>query len=182
MITQYNHFCEHTLKSSLLVASLFSLENTMVWFNPPMLACISTVNMAKEMYEDWTNSLNLSLGTTKVKVKITQLCSTICDPKDYTVYGILQARILELVAFPFSRDLPNPGIGPRSPTLKADSLPAEPQGSPRILEWVAYPFSSGSSQRRDQTQVSLIAGRFFTNWAIREAHDCSVVYIKSVFF
>ena len=75
-----------------------------------------------------------------MKVKITQLCSTICDPKDYTVYGILQARILELVAFPFSRDLPNPGIGPRSPTLKADSLPAEPQGSPRILEWVAYPF------------------------------------------
>ena len=38
----------------------------------------------------------------------------------------------------------------------------------RILEWVAFPFSRGSSQPRDQTQVSLIAGRFFTNWAIRE--------------
>ena len=43
------------------------------------------------------------------------------------------------------------------------------KGSPRILEWVAYPFSSGSSQPRDWTRVSCIAGGFFTNWAIREA-------------
>ena len=39
----------------------------------------------------------------KVKVKVTQSCPTLCDPMDYTVNGILQARILELVAFPFSR-------------------------------------------------------------------------------
>ena len=50
---------------------------------------------------------------------------------DYTVHGILQARILEWVAVPFSKDLPNPGIKPRSPTLQADSLPAEPQEKPR---------------------------------------------------
>ena len=75
---------------------------------------------------------------------------------------ILQARILEWVASP------NPGIEPRSPVLQADSLPAEPQGSPRILEWVAYPFSRGSSQPRNQPGVSCIASRFFTNWAIRE--------------
>ena len=42
------------------------------------------------------------------------------------------------------------------------------KGSPRILEWVAYPFSRISSQPRDQTRVSGIAGRFFTR-AIREA-------------
>ena len=47
---------------------------------------------------------------------------------DYTVHEILQARILEGVAFPLLRDLPNPGIKPRSPALQADSLPAEPQG------------------------------------------------------
>ena len=41
--------------------------------------------------------------------------------------------------------------------------------SPRILEWVAYPFSSGFSQPRDQTGVSCIAGGIFNNWAIREA-------------
>jgi len=50
---------------------------------------------------------------------------------DYTVHGILQARTLEWVAFPFSWDLPDPGIELRSPTLQADSLPAEPQGKPQ---------------------------------------------------
>ena len=39
----------------------------------------------------------------------------------------------------------------------------------RILEWVAFPFSRGSFQPKDWTQVSCIAGRFFTNWATREA-------------
>ena len=61
---------------------------------------------------------------------VTQLCLTLCDSMDYTVYGILQAR---------------------------------------ILEWVAIPFSSGSSQPRGRTQVSHIAGGFFTSWATREA-------------
>ena len=41
----------------------------------------------------------------------------------------------------------------------------------RILEWVAFPFSRGSSQPRDRTQVSSIAGRFFTSWATREAQE-----------
>ena len=41
----------------------------------------------------------------------------------------------------------------------------------RILEWVAIPFSRGSSQPRDQTQVSRIAGGFFTSWATREAQE-----------
>ena len=41
----------------------------------------------------------------------------------------------------------------------------------RILEWVAFPFSRGSSQPRDQTQVSCIAGRLFTIWATREAQE-----------
>ena len=49
---------------------------------------------------------------------------------DCTIHGILQARILECVAVPFSRELPNPRIELRSPALQADSLPAEPQGKP----------------------------------------------------
>ena len=68
----------------------------------------------------------------KVKMKITQSCQTLCEPMDYTVHGILQAR---------------------------------------ILEWVALPFSRGSPQPRDRTQVSRIAGRFFTSWATREAQE-----------
>ena len=61
------------------------------------------------------------------KVKVAQLCLTLCDPMDYTAHEILQARILEWVAFPFSRVLPNPEIESRSPAFRADSLPAEPQ-------------------------------------------------------
>ena len=57
-------------------------------------------------------------------VKVAQLCSTLCDPMDYTVHEILQAR---------------------------------------ILGWVAVPFSRGSSQPRDQIQVSCTAGGFFTS-------------------
>ena len=54
-------------------------------------------------------------------------CSVVsdsCDPMDYTVHGILQARILEWVAFPFSRGSSQPRIEPRSPTLQVDSSPA----------------------------------------------------------
>ena len=61
-----------------------------------------------------------------VKVKASQLCPTLCIPMDYAVHGILQAR---------------------------------------ILEWVAFPLSRGYSQPRDWTQVSCIAGGFFTIWA-----------------
>ena len=49
-----------------------------------------------------------------------------CNPPGCSVHGILQARILEWVAIPFSRDLPDPGIKPGSPALQADSLPSEP--------------------------------------------------------
>ena len=66
------------------------------------------------------------------EVKVAQLCLTLCDPMDYTVHRILQAQ---------------------------------------ILEWVAFPFSRGSPQPKDRTQVSHIAGRFFTSWATREAQQ-----------
>ena len=49
------------------------------------------------------------------------------------------------------------------------------KGSPKILEWVAYPFSSKSSRPRNGTRVSCIAGRFFTNWAIKEALKQSII-------
>ena len=66
------------------------------------------------------------------EVKVTQSCPTLSDPTDYTVPGILQAR---------------------------------------ILEWLAFPFSRGSSQPKDRTQVFHIVGRFFTTWATREAQE-----------
>ena len=60
-----------------------------------------------------------------MKVKVTQLCLTLWDPRNYTVHGILQAK---------------------------------------ILEWVAFLISRGSSQTRDWTQISCTVGGFFTNW------------------
>ena len=61
-------------------------------------------------------------------MKVAQSCLTLCNPMDYTIHGILQAKILERVAFP--GDLPNTGIKPRSPALEADSLTSKPLGKP----------------------------------------------------
>ena len=124
-----------------------------------------------------------------VKVKVAQSCLTLRNPMHYTVHGILQARILEWVAFPFSRGSSQSRDQTQVSCLQADSLPAEPQGKSlshaqffhdpvgcsllgssvhgisqaRILVWVSISFFMGSSQPRDQTQVSCIAGRFFTS-------------------
>ena len=62
------------------------------------------------------------------KVKVSQLHLTLCNPMDYTVRGILQARILEWQPFLSPEDLPNSETEHGSPTLQVDSLPAEPQG------------------------------------------------------
>ena len=56
-----------------------------------------------------------------------------CDLKDYTVPGILQARILEWVAFPFSRGSSHPRIELKSPALQVDSLPTELSGKQHRL-------------------------------------------------
>ena len=86
----------------------------------------------------------------KMKVKATQSCPALCDPMDYTVHWVLQARILEWVAFPFFKgilelgwDLPNPWIEPRSPALWADSLPAESQGKPKNTGMGSLSFIQG---------------------------------------
>ena len=77
------------------------------------LALMGQVTEQREGCHDYT-----------LKVKVAQLCTTLCDPMDSIVHGILQAR---------------------------------------ILEWVAFLFSRGFSQPRDRTEVSCIAGRFFTS-------------------
>ena len=66
-----------------------------------------------------------------VKVKVAQLRLTLCDPKDYTIHGILQARILDWVAVPFSRGSSQPRDRTQPPALQVDSFPAEPQGKPK---------------------------------------------------
>ena len=77
----------------------------------------------------WQETLRLSgtlLSGKKVKVKVAQSCPTLCNPMDYTVHGILQARVLEWATFLFSRG----SSQPRSPALQADTLPTEVLGKP----------------------------------------------------
>ena len=67
---------------------------------------------------------------------VTQSSPTLQDPMDWTHKAplsmwIFQARILEWVDMPSPRDLPNPGIKPRSPTLQVNTLPSEPLGKPK---------------------------------------------------
>ena len=87
-------------------------------------------------------------------MKVAQLCPTLCDSMDYTVHGILQARILEWVAFPFSRGWSQPGIKPRSPTLQVDSLPAEPPGKPPTSYYKAVVIKPYSVGIKTDTQIN----------------------------
>ena len=66
----------------------------------------------------------------KVKAKFTQSCPTLCDPMYYTVHGILQARILKWVAFPFSSGSSQPRNRTRVTLLQVDFLPTELSGKP----------------------------------------------------
>ena len=68
------------------------------------------------------------------------------------------------------RIFPTQGSNPSLPPCRWILYCLSHQGSPRILEWVAYPFSRGSSWPRNWTGVLCIAGGFFTSWATRETH------------
>ena len=100
-----------------------------------------------------------------------QFCPTLCNPMGCTDHGILQARILEWVAFPFSGGSSQPRDWTQVSCIAGRFFyQLSCKGNPRVMEWVAYPFSRGSSRSRNQTEISHIASGFFTNWALREAH------------
>ena len=65
--------------------------------------------------------------------------------------------------------IPTQGSNPGLPHCRRILYQLSHKGNPRMLEWVAYPFSSRSSRPRNRIRVSCIAGGFFTNWAMREA-------------
>ena len=103
----------------------------------------------------------------KVKVKVTQACQTFCDPMDYMEFS--RPEYWSEQPFPSPGYLPNPGIEPRSPTLQAASLPAEPPGKPKNAGVCSLSPLQQIFLTQESNGVSFIAGRFFTNWAIREA-------------
>ena len=77
--------------------------------------------------------------------------------------GILQAKMLEWVAMPSPKDLPNPVIEPRSPILQADSLLTEPLGKPKNTGVGSLPLLQGLFPTQELNLGLLIAGRFFTS-------------------
>ena len=91
----------------------------------------------------WKIQMSMTIYINIYMYESHSIMSDSLQPTGYTVHGILQARILE--PFPSLRNLPNPGIEPRSPTLEADSLPAEPQDLDRGAWWAAV---YGVSQSR----------------------------------
>ena len=106
---------------------------------------------------------------------VTQSCPTLCDPMDCSLPGSSVHRdspgkntgvgCHALLQGVFPTQGSNPDLTHRRWILYHLSH----QESPRRLEWVAYPFSRGSSCPRNWTRVSCIAGVFFTSWATREA-------------
>ena len=62
---------------------------------------------------------------------VTQLCSTLCDPMDYSLPGFSRQVYWRGLPCPSPGDLPNPGMEPRSSVLQADSLPSKPPGKPK---------------------------------------------------
>ena len=103
-------------------------------------AAVHGVAKSRTWLREWTELITDSFppGHTLcsfIAFKVTQSCSSLCNPMDYTVHGILQAR---------------------------------------TLEWVAIPFSRGSSQPSDWIQVSHIADRFFTSWATGKPKNIGV--------
>ena len=87
----------------------------------------------------------------KVKVKVPQSRPTLCNPMDFQVHGILQARIMEWVAMPSCRG----SSQPRDRTqVQADSLPAEPQGKPM----------STNSNSQDEPRLNFLHGSLINGW------------------
>ena len=152
--------CLHLIIHTWLQSYIFSIERVYFWhllsilwhssfiflwrthlgmfLLPSVLGAIQNIS-SSSIWESSLTIIGASQGTCRPQeediltlgsVKVTQSCPALCDPMGCTVHGILQVR---------------------------------------ILEWVAFHFSRGSSQLRDQTQVSHIASEFFTSWATREA-------------
>ena len=104
-----------------------------------------------------------------MEVKVTQSCPTPCNPMEYSLWnsvgqntGVSSLSLLKGIS-------PTEGSNPGLLHCKHILSQLNNKGSRRILEWVTYPFSSGSCQPRNWTWVSCIASGFFKNWGIREA-------------
>ena len=111
----------------MFVAGIVPTKNTFL----VVLFVISMCGIVQTFIYWVDQKAHLGFSITLTHAQLLQLYPTLCNPMDpsradFSVHGILQARILEWVAISSSRDLPHPGIkpiSPMSPTLQVDSLP-----------------------------------------------------------
>ena len=138
--------------------------------------CFLLVNMCWSIFKQTSlRKTWQSLALCCVLCLVIQSHPTLCDPTDYSplgssVHGDYPGKntgvgCQALLQGIFSTQGSNPVLLYCRQILYHLSY----QGSPRILEWLAYPFSRGSSQPRNWTRVSCLAGGFFTSWATRDA-------------
>ena len=125
----HTHICKHPI-CVYPSWSFFFFKNSLIYLAALGLSCGMRESSLQCMDSPVVGPNCSTVRDILVPMKVAQSCLTLCDPMDYTAHGILQAR---------------------------------------ILEWVATPFSRGSSQPRNRTQVSCIPSRSFTSWATREA-------------
>ena len=115
-------FCKKYFKKGFMIFSHFNLNKIMIW----NLArkSLFTVLLINNLWKKWKSLSCVRLFVTLI---------------DYTVHGILQSRILEWVAVPFSRGFSQPRDWIQSPALWADSLPGEPPGKSKNIEGQPIP-------------------------------------------
>ena len=113
---------------------------------------------------------------------VTQSYPTLCNPMDCSlpgssVHGDSQGKNTIVGCHTLLQGIfLTQELSPDLPHCRQILYHLNKQGSPQILEWEAYPFCRESSQHRDQTRVSCIAGGFFTSWATREARTIVILF------
>ena len=132
---------DHPLLSSFLRFSIFSLK---------------VLEIQPNLFTHWPGTILFHIQVEEMKVA--PWFPTLWDPMDYTVHGILQARILEWITSLLQEIFPTQGSDPGLPHCRRILYQLSHKGSPRTLEWAACPFSSRSSRPRNQTGVSCFAG------------------------
>ena len=146
------------------------------------LGCLS----APQSQEVCATPISLVCWACAVLCLVTQFCLTLSDPMDCSLPGSSVHRdspgkdsgvgcpaLLQRI---FLTQGSNPGL----PRCRQILYHLSHQGSPRILKWVIYPFSRGTSRPRNRTRVCCIAGRFFTSWATRGAPAKPTSYLFTI--
>ena len=121
-----------------------------------------SLNLVKPNVPASTTNISQSRNIILSEVKVAQLCLTLCNPMDSPwispgqTIGVGSLSLLQEI-------FPTQGLNPGLLHCRQILYQLSHKGSPRILEWVACSFSSGSSRPRNRTGVSCVTGGFFTN-------------------